>query len=129
MIIEDIPKAEETNCNRLVTNPYVKEQIDEFIRKEKAEHPNLQPAIMDGVVGDLQRLKPIIERLYDENIFYMSYWEDECPFHGWKWSKDDGTMSSMAYICDEITKKFEEIYGLIRIGLEEDKGENNENNS
>ena len=105
--------------NRLQDNSCIKEKIDKFIKKEKAEH-NLQPAIISGVVNDLKELKPIIEKLYNERIFYIDYWEDECPYHGWDWSKDDGSMKSMSYICDEITNKFEEIYALIEIGLGED---------
>lgn len=120
MKITDIAEKEGKFWNELETNEAVKEHVDKNIKKEKAEH-KLRPVIMEGVKKDLENLKPIIQRLYDENIFYLSYWESECPFHGWDWSKDNGSMSSMAYICDEITDKFEEIYALIKIGLGEDE--------
>lgn len=122
MKITDIAEKEGKFWNELETNEAVREHIVKNIKKEKTEH-KLCPAIMEGVKKDLENLKPIIQRLYDENIFYLGYWESECPFHGWDWSKDDGSMSSMAYICDEITNKFEEIYALIKIGLGEDEND------
>lgn len=122
MKITDIAEKEGKFWNELETNEAVREHIVKNIKKEKAER-KLCPAIMEGVKKDLENLKPIIQRLYDENIFYLSYWESECPFHGWDWSKDNGSMSSMAYVCDEITHKFEEIYALIKIGLGEDEND------
>ena len=119
MKITDIIEKEGKFWNVLETNNVVKERVAKNIEKEKVEH-KLRPAIMNGVKKDLENLKPIIQRLYDENIFYLDYWETECPYHGWDWSEDDGSMKSMAYICDEISNKFEEIYALILIGLGED---------
>lgn len=80
---------------------------------------NLSPVIMQGVYDDLKKLKPVIEKIYDEHIFYLSYWEGECGYHGWDWSKDNGEMKNMATITDEITNKFLEIYALILLGLGE----------
>lgn len=75
---------------------------------------------MLGVYSDLEKLKPIIEELYNNKIFFLSYWKDDCPYFGWSWAKDDGSMKSMATITDSITEKFEEIYALILTGLEEE---------
>ena len=83
------------------------------------EEYNLSPVVMGGVHDDLKKLKPIVEKIYDEHIFNLSYWENECPYHGWDWSKDNGKMKNMAIITDEITKKFLEIYALILSGLGE----------
>lgn len=83
------------------------------------EDSGCKKATMKGVHDDLIRLKPLIENFYDKYIFYISYWKDDCPFHGWEWSKDDGTMTNMAKITDGITDKFEEIYALILAGLGE----------
>ena len=76
-------------------------------------------ATMKGVHDDLARLKPLVENFYDKHIFYLSYWKNDGPFHGWEWSKDDGTMANMAKITDGIADKFEEIYALILAGLGE----------
>lgn len=104
----------------LKENTCVKKRIQEFIDKEKQQN-NLRRAAMNGVIADLRKLKPIIEDLYDDEIFYLDYWETDCVYHGWDWSEDDGTMKSMSYICDQISEKFEEIYALILIGLGEEK--------
>lgn len=74
-------------------------------------------AAMYGVTHDCEKLKPIIEKLYTDQIFYLSYWESECVFHGWNWNEDDGTMKNMADITDGITHRFQEIYALILSGL------------
>lgn len=102
--------------NELVENSVVRDRINEYMEKEILEH-NLQKAVMTGVYNDLERITKFIEEFYEKNIFYLSYWECECGWHGWEWSKDDGKMASMKYICDEITAKVEEIYGLAQIGL------------
>lgn len=93
---------------------YSKEKIDKIIKEN-----NLSPVIMLGVKQDLQKLKPIIEKIYDEHIFYLSYWENECGYHGWDWSKDNGKMENQAKITDGISQKFLEIYALILAGLGE----------
>ena len=92
-------------------------EITNFMQKEIKEH-DLRKAIMSGVYEDLKKIKKQMEELYEDN-FYLDYWESECAYHGWKWSEDDGTMSSMAYICDEILKRIKEIYGLALIGTGE----------
>lgn len=79
----------------------------------------LQKVCMQGCYNDLKKLKPIIEKLYDEHIFYLSYWKSDCPYFGWEWSKDDGSMKNQAIITDSITEKIEEIYALILAGLGE----------
>lgn len=85
-------------------------------------------AVMYGVHHDCEKLKPIIEQLYKDNIFYLSYWKSECGWHGWSWSEDDGTMKNMADITDGITERIEEVYALILsgLGLRFDKDENDE---
>lgn len=83
------------------------------------EDSSCKKATMRGVYDSLVKLKPLIENFYSEYIFYLSYWKDDCAFHGWEWSKDDGTMANMAKITDGITDKFEEIYALILAGLGE----------
>ena len=74
---------------------------------------------MKGVYDDLIKLKPLIEKLYDGKIFYLNYWQSECGYHGWDWSKDNGTMANMAKITTGITNKFLEIYAMILGGLGE----------
>lgn len=93
---------------------YSAEEINKMINENRC-----QKVAMYGMRRDLEKLKPIIEKIYDENIFYISYWKDDCPFHGWEWSKDDGTMANMAKITDGIKYKFKEIYSLILAGLGE----------
>ena len=79
---------------------------------------------MQGVYRDLQKLKPVIEKIYDDYIFYLNYWKNDAPYHGWLWDEDDGRLENQAKITDEITEKFKEIYALILAGL----GERCENN-
>lgn len=93
---------------------YSAKQINDLIDKS-----GLQKVCMDGVYINLQRLKPIIEEVYRNQIFYLSYWVDECAYHGWDWSKDDGTLENQRKITDGITEKFLEIYALILVGLDE----------
>ena len=76
-----------------------------------------RPATMTGVHDDLLDLKPIIEKLYDDKIFYLNYWKSECVYHGWDWSKDGETMANMDKITTGITDKFLEIYAMILGGL------------
>ena len=70
------------------------------------------------------KLKPLIEKFYDDYIFYLDYWKNDASYHGWDWSEDDGRMENQATITDRITEKFKEIYSLILAGL----GERCENN-
>lgn len=89
------------------------------------EESGLQKVCMQGCHNDLEKLKPIIEKLYDEHIFYLSYWKSDCPYFGWDWSKDNGTMKNQADITDGITEKIQEVYALILAGLGEKCEENN----
>ena len=89
------------------------------------EESGLQKVCMQGCYRDLERLKPIIEKLYDENIFYIDYWVSECGYHGWEWGKDDGRLKSQKDITGGIHQKFMEIYALILAGLGEKCEENN----
>ena len=98
---------------------YSADSINQIIDDDK-----LNQVCMQGVYRDLQKLKPLIEKFYDDYIFYLSYWENEAPYHGWDWSEDDGRLENQAKITDEITEKFKEIYALILAGL----GERCENN-
>ena len=45
---------------------YSAEKINKMI-----DESGCQKAIMSGVYNDLKKLKPIIEKIYDENIFYL----------------------------------------------------------
>ena len=76
-----------------------------------------KPVTMTGVRDNLLDLKPIIEKLYDDKIFYLNSWKSECVWHGWDWSKDYETMANMAKITTGITDKFLEIYAMILGGL------------
>ena len=98
---------------------YSADSINQIIDDNK-----LNQVCMRGVYRDLQKLKPLIEKFYDDYIFYLSYWESEAPYHSWDWSEDDGRLENQAKITDEITEKFKEIYALILAGL----GERCENN-
>ena len=97
---------------------YSKDSINKLMNQYKEQ--GLQKATMLGVYSDLEKLKPIIEELYNNKIFFLSYWKDDCPYFGWSWAKDNGSMKSMATITDSITEKFEEIYALILTGLGEE---------
>ena len=92
--------------------------VSDKINKIIDEH-KLQKVCMQGCYKDLERLKPVIEKLYDEHIFYLSYWKSDCPYFGWEWGKDDGSMKNQADITDGITRKIEEIYAIILAGLGE----------
>ena len=89
------------------------------------EDGGLKKVCMYGAHRDLEKLKPVIEQLYDDSIFYIVYWVSECPYHGWEWSKDDGTLQSQKDITEGIHQKFIEIYALILAGLGEKCEENN----
>ena len=98
---------------------YSADSINQMIDNNKLNH-----VCMSGVYRDLQKLKPLIEKFYDDYIFNLSRWKDDAPYHGWDWSEDDGRMKNQATVTDGITEKFEEIYALILAGL----GERCENN-
>ena len=83
--------------------------IDEYIEK------GMQRAKMVGVHGDLAELKPVIEEIYEKNIFYLSYFATDGPYFGWTGKE----LFSMLQITDGITQKFKEIYALILCGLGE----------
>ena len=84
---------------------------------EMVEASGLKEVNMFGVHEDLEKLKPIIEELYDNHIFYLSYWENDAPYFGWDPSSD--RYKNMAAITDGITDKIREIYALILAGLGE----------
>ena len=98
---------------------YSADSINQMIDNNKLNH-----VCMSGVYRDLQKLKSLIEKFYDDYIFYLNYWENDAPYHGWDWSEDDGRMKNQAVITDGIIEKFKEIYALILAGL----GERCENN-
>ena len=98
---------------------YSADSINQIIDNNK-----LNQVCMQGVYRDLQKLKPVIEKIYDDYIFYLNYWKNDAPYHGWLWDEDDGRLENQAKITDEITEKFKEIYALILVGL----GERCENN-
>ena len=105
--IEDFDEALKDNDFK-----YSWKDINKIIDERK-----LTKATMLGVKEDLAKLKDEIEQLYLHRVFYLSYWKSECVYHGWDWSKDDGSMKNMATITDDITTKFHEIYALILSGL------------
>ena len=74
---------------------------------------------MKGVYNDLIKLKPVIENVFDDHVFFLDFWRADCGYHGWDWSKDDGTMANMSKITTGITDKFLEIYAMILGGLGE----------
>lgn len=74
---------------------------------------------MEGVYNDLIKLKPVIEDIFDKKIFYLDFWRCNCGYHGWDWTKDDGTMKNMENITKGIIYKFLEIYAMILGGLGE----------
>ena len=92
---------------------YSKDKINQMIQDS-----SLQKVSMMGVYQDLQKLKLIIEELYDKHIFYLSYWESDAPYFGWDASNDK--YKNMAAITDGITERFKEIYALILAGLGEE---------
>lgn len=94
---------------------YSKNRLAKLIEQYKAL--DLKEATMSGVHSELEHLKGFIEEFYKRNIFYLDDWIGECGFHGWDWSKDDGSMKSMKYITEGIVDKFIEIYALILVGL------------
>lgn len=81
--------------------------IDEYIEK------GMQRAKMVGVHDDLAKLKPVIEEIYEKNIFYLSYFATDGPYFGWTGKE----LFHMLQITDRITQKFKEIYALILCGL------------
>lgn len=92
---------------------YSKDSINAMIDQACAK--GMGKATMRGVYRDLQRLKPIIEKFYDENIFYLSFFASDAPFMGWTGEQ----ISPMLEITSGITEKFQEIYALILCGLGE----------
>ena len=98
---------------------YSADSINQIIENNK-----LNQVCMQGVYRDLQKLKPVIEKNYDKNIYYKKKRKNDAPYHGWLWDEDDGRLENQAKITDEITEKFKEIYALILAGL----GERCENN-
>lgn len=93
---------------------YMEEKINKIIKEN-----NMQKAFMKGVIDDLTELKPIIEKLYHDKIYYLNYWASECTYFGYDWSKDDGSLKSQYEITNGITQRFREIYALIIAGLGE----------
>ena len=77
----------------------------------------LKEVNMSGVHQDLEKLKPIIEELYDNHIFFLTYFLSDAPYHGWDMQSD--SMKNMRAITEGITKKVEEIYILVLAGLGE----------
>ena len=74
---------------------------------------------MQGVRDDLIALKSSIEDLYSEDIFYLGYWEGECPHYGWSWTRDREQLTKQKNVTSSIDQKFLEIYALILAGLGE----------
>ncbi len=95
---------------------FARKQINELMTKFRIDN-DLRPACMVGFHKDLKNMKERIEKDYVDNIFYLDYWEDDCGYFGWDWSKDDGTLASQKYITDSIINRYLEIYALILLGL------------
>ena len=94
---------------------YSAKEINAMIAANNAD--GMGKATMVGVINDLRKLKPILENLYDESIFYLSYWRGECGYHGMDTQSD--TVKSRERITDRITQKIEEAYALVLTGLGE----------
>lgn len=93
---------------------YSSEKINNLIKQY-----DLSPVTMKGVKEDLERIKPVIEDIYNKHIFYLSYWKADCGYFGWDWVRDNDRLTNMAEITDGITDRFLEIYALILSGLGE----------
>ena len=91
--------------------------------EKKMKENKVHKVCMYGTAEELKHLKAVIEELYNEQIFYLSYWKGEAQYHGWDWSKDDGTLKNQAKVTDGITEKFLDIYALILSGLYESEEE------
>ena len=76
---------------------------------------NISKVPMDGFYKDLLKLKVQIEKLYDENVFYLGHPLDDASYHGWSKESLDG----MKEINNEICKRFKEVYSIILCGLGE----------
>lgn len=92
---------------------YSKDEINAMI--DKYLEKGMQKAKMVGVRHDLEKLKPLIEEMYEKYIFYLSYFATDAPYFGWTGEE----ISPMLQITDGITQKFKEIYALIHCGLGE----------
>lgn len=93
---------------------YSKKEINDIITQS-----NLKPVVMEGVFNDLKELKPAIEELYDNKIFYLSYFATDAPYFGWIGKEAQEKIEEMLKITDAISQKFIEIYALILAGLGE----------
>ena len=91
---------------------YSSEKINKMI-----ETSGLKEVNMSGVHKDLERLKPVIEELYDNYVFVLSYFLNDAPYFGW--DRQSEPMKNMAAVTEGITQKVEEIYALILAGLGE----------
>jgi len=112
--IEDEKVVLQNVLERIITkfDKFNEEEIQDYIIKNDIKKVN-----MEGVFNNLTRLKPIIEKIYDENIFYLSYWETDAPYFGLDLKSDN--CKNMMKITDNITQKFNEIYALILGGIGE----------
>lgn len=89
---------------------YSKNDIEEL--KNQFNYPKVK---MEGFYKDLIKLKSEIEKVYDENVFYLGYSLDDAPYHGWCGE----SLKEMREIDREICKKFHEIYAIILCGVGE----------
>lgn len=94
---------------------YSKKEINAMIQEYNDN--GIGRAAMVGVLESLRTLKPKLEQLYDEQVFYMSYWRGECGFHGWDVQSD--AVKSMETITDGIEECIERAYALVLTGLGE----------
>lgn len=95
---------------------FARKQINELMTKFRIDN-DLRPACMVGFHKDLKNMKERIEKDYVDNIFYLDYWEGDCGYFGWDWSKDDGRLESQKYITEGIISRYLEMYALILLGL------------
>lgn len=82
---------------------------------EKYQKQGVTKATMRGVYADLAKLKPVIEKIQEEYIYLLCYYESDAIFCGWADRQDE--MKNMSFITHEIQNKFTEIYALILLGL------------
>ena len=93
---------------------YSKNKINELI-----DEYNLKRVCMRGTLEALKKLKLLIEKFYDDHIFYLDYWQTDACYFGWSWSEHRDELSNQKAITEGITQKFLEIYALILCGLGE----------
>ena len=90
------------------------EKINKIIKDN-----DLKKVCMQGPYNDLKKLKPIVEDVYDNYVFWLDSWKSDCFYMGWDREKDKEILDAQEALTKGITEKFKEIYALILAGLGE----------